>query len=100
MLSIFGDILCVLQNILLAIASVGVFAINGLVAALGVLLEAVVFLLPAMPAVPESGAPPQALAWLAWFYPVSGALLAFGTFLVCWGAFLVIRVVLRWTKAL
>jgi hypothetical protein len=91
-------ILCVLQNILLAILYAGAFLINLLVAAIAAFVGVLLALLPSMPELPEP-ADVQALNWMAWFYPVAEvvtALVGMGLLLL---TYMVARVALRWMRA-
>src|SRR4051794_41325965 len=83
------------QLVLWAIVS----ALNLILAAIGAVIGAVTSLFPALPAVPG---PPDSgvLQWIAYIYPMGAMLAALATFLACWVAFLLIRIPLRWVKAL
>src|SRR4051794_19510157 len=98
--------LAFLSGIFHVLVSIGVLFLNALVAivnlvvaAVSVLLAVVFAALPSMPDPP--GAPSSGvLQWLNWVLPLGAMFAGFGVFLVCWGAFLVIRVAGRWVKAL
>jgi hypothetical protein len=76
-----------------------VTGINLLIVAVGAFIAAVVGLLPTLPdppGPPDSGV----LQWVAYIYPMGAMLAVLATFLTMWVAFLVIRIPLRWIKAL
>lgn len=74
-------------------------AINLLIVAVGALIGVLMALLPDMPDAPE---PPDEgiLATLAYFYPVGAVVAALALFVAAYVALLVIRIALRWVKAL
>jgi hypothetical protein len=100
------DILGVLKDILCACLHIGdyvlwglMMAVNGLVIAVGSFIALVVSLMPALPAVPA--APSSAiLGFVAYLFPIGGVVAALATFVALWGAFMLIRVPLRWAKVL
>jgi hypothetical protein len=102
-ISLLQDILCVMRNLALGFLWVLGELVNVVIKALGLLIAGTIALLSGagftMPSVPDS-APPKAVGWLAWFFPVSGVLGALTAFLSIYAAFLVIRVLLRWVKAI
>lgn len=101
MLDLLLRILCVLRNILLAVAWAGVELVNALVAGVAALAVLVLGLLPAMPAVPALPAGVgDAPGWIAWLIPVSAIAAAFAAMLGSYLVFLGVRVALRWVKAL
>jgi hypothetical protein len=73
--------------------------INLLIVAVGALIGVVMALLPNMPAVPE---PPDDgfLHTFAYFFPVGGVVALLGLFVTAYIAVLVVRIALRWVKAL
>lgn len=99
MLGVLNAILCVLQNLLLAVAWAGTSLVNGLIAALGAFAAVLAALLPEMPAPP---APPASgvMQILAWFYPLGGLLAGLLAFVTLWLLVLVVRAALRWVKLL
>jgi hypothetical protein len=74
-------------------------AINALILAVGVLIGTVLGLLPGLPDTPD-GPTPQALGWIAWFFPVGGVLAGLVVMVGLYTVFLGLRIVLRWVKAL
>lgn len=76
-----------------------VSAVNLLIAAVGTLIAFVLGLLPSLPTPPTvpSG---SWLAWLCWFMPVGSLVAGFGLMVTAWIAFLLIRIALKWAKAL
>ncbi len=76
-----------------------VSAVNLIIAAIGQLLALLFALLPSLPPVPDNPAP-EAVGWIAYFIP-AGTILAFAALLIgAYTAILVIRIALRWAKAL
>jgi hypothetical protein len=74
-------------------------AINLIIAGIGALLSALFLLLPDLPDVPENPAP-DATGYIAYFIPAT-SILAFAALLItAYTAILVIRIALRWVKAL
>jgi hypothetical protein len=73
--------------------------VNALIVALGALLAALLSLLPGMPDVPELPGG-EAAGWVAWLLPVAGIAAALGGLVTAYGVFLVVRIGLRWAKAL
>lgn len=75
-------------------------AVNGLIAALGGLLQALFDALPALPALPD---PPDALltaeSWVAWAFPVGTLLDVLAFVLAMWLLWQAVAIVLRWAKA-
>jgi len=100
MLSVLQSILCVLKNALLAIAWAGVEVVNLLVAALGLFAAGLIALMPSMPDVPELQSMETARGWLSWAFPVAGLVAVFFTMLTAYALFLLVRIALRWVKAL
>ena len=98
MLDALLQIVCLLRNVLVAVAWAGVELVNLLVRALGLMAQVLVGLLPAMPAHP---APLYTgiLDWVNLMFPVGPVLVMFSTALALWTAFLLIRIPLRWVKA-
>ena len=99
MFGIFEAILSTLtafgQLVLWALVTV----LNGLIAALGALLALLMIVLPNLPAVPSNPVP-ESTGWIAFFVP-AGAILAFAALLIAaYVSLLVIRIGLRWAKAL
>lgn len=99
MLGILNDILCVLRNVLLAIAYAGVEVVNAIVLAIGAFATALIGLLPAMPDPPS---PPDGgvLGAVAWMYPVGAMVALLVTFVSLWGIVTLLRAALRWVKLL
>lgn len=73
--------------------------VNLIIAAVGALLAVLFLLLPDLPDVPDNPAP-DAVGWIAFFIP-AGPILAFAALLItAYTAILIIRIALRWVKAL
>ena len=101
MIGLLQSILCVLQNILLSILWAGATVVNGLVAAIGLLVAAIISLLPAMPAAPDSSAlSSTALGWVAWFMPVGGIVGGLAAMLALYIIFRLVKLALNWAKAM
>ena len=99
MIGILEAILCVLQQMAAAIVGLLVLVVNAAIVALGALGVVVLALLPSMPEPPD---PPDGsvIGFINWLFPLSGvaALLVVmgGLFL----AFLGLRIILNWVRAL
>ena len=99
MLGLLEAILCVLQNILLAILWAGAVVVNVLVlalAGLGVLIAALLPEMPDAPGPPDSGV----VGAIAWLYPLGALLAGFLTIVTLWLAVIAVRAALRWVKLL
>src|SRR3954471_16969462 len=74
-------------------------AINAVIAAFAAAAGAVLSLLPSLPDPPG---PPSSgvLQWVAYIYPMGAMLAAVATFLALWVGFLIVRIPLKWVKAL
>lgn len=74
-------------------------ALNLLIVAVGALVGVVFAVLPDMPDVPE---PPDSgfLHQFSYFFPVGGVVAALAVFVTMYVAVLVVRIALRWVKAL
>lgn len=79
------------------IALVGV--INLLVVSIGGWIQLLSLGLPDMPAPPTA---PVAdwIGWLNWLFPIGPMIAALGVFVALWATFLLVRIPLRWVKAL
>jgi len=97
--SIFQAILCAIENLALSILAVLVMGLNAFVVAIGGVVAALLLLLPNMPDHPpamDSGV----LGWLNWIVPIGGVLSVWTIVLSLWLAFLVLRIALRWMRAM
>ena len=96
MLSLLGGLA---ERIGMFVLNALIDALNLLIVAVGALIGVLFALLPNMPAVPQ---PPDAgfLHQFAFFYPVGGVLAVLALFVTAYVALLVIRIGLRWVKAL
>jgi hypothetical protein len=74
-------------------------AVNALIAALGAVLAAAMSLLPGLPPVPQLGTVAW-LGWLNWFFPVTTLLAGLAAFVLIWVTFLLVRIALKWARAL
>lgn len=99
MIPVLQDILCAIQSLAAAIVNVFVLSINGLILLAGLILEGILLALPAMPAEPS---PPDAgvLAWINWLIPLAPIFAFCGTALVLFAAFMAVKVLLNWLRAL
>lgn len=76
-------------------------AINGLIAALGAVLSGIEMLFPELPDVPEPPAGNDGfIGALSWVFPWGGLLVVMTSAAVIWIAFLGLRVIAKWVKAL
>jgi hypothetical protein len=101
MISLLTSILCVLRNILLAIAYAGVWVVQQVVSGIGYLAVTILGLLPEFPdppALPEQV--DTAAGWVAWFVPAAAIVGVFAAVLTGYLVFLGVRIALRWVKAL
>jgi hypothetical protein len=72
---------------------------NLLIEAIGTAIGAFMSLLPSMPA-PPSVPVADWLGWLNWLFPIGPMVAALAVFVAVWIAFLLIRIPLKWVKAL
>jgi uncharacterized protein involved in cysteine biosynthesis len=72
--------------------------VNALVAAVGFFINAVVSLLPTMPS-GNSGVAGSWLGWLNYYMPIAELVTGLLVWIAVWTLFLVIRIPLRWAKA-
>lgn len=81
--------------VLIALVSV----VNLLIFSIGGWIQLLMLALPSMPAPPAA---PVAdwIGWLNWLIPVGPMVAALGVFVALWLAFLVVRIPLKWVKAL
>ncbi len=79
------------------IALVGIA--NLVILAIGGWVQLLMLLLPGMPAAPTV---PVAswVGWLNWLFPIAPMVGALGVFVALWVTFLVVRIPLKWAKAL
>jgi hypothetical protein len=75
-----------------------VSVVNALVVALAAFLAGVLSLLPTLPDPPDVGG--QWMSWLNWIVPVGTMLATLTAFVVIWVSFLLVRVALKWARAL
>lgn len=99
MLSILQEILCVLQALATYVLVAIVWAFNAVIAAFGAFMAAILALLPDFPDAPSSP-PSGVLGWLTWVVPLGPLVAGLALFVTCWALFLVIRIPLKWIKAL
>ncbi|MBJ7330725.1 MAG: hypothetical protein JHC95_12570 [Solirubrobacteraceae bacterium] len=76
-----------------------VSAINVLIAACGLALGAFLSLLPAMPT-PPAAPVAEWVGWMNWLFPVAPLLAGLTVCVGLWLVYLVVRIPLRWLKAL
>lgn len=100
MFDVFTEILCVLRNVVTGFVWAVLEAVNFIVLGVGTVLETVLGLLPTMPDVPADSAPAEAVGWLNWLLPIAGLLTAAAAFVACYLAYLLIKTIGRWVKAL
>lgn len=74
-------------------------AVNLIIAAVGLLLEALLLLLPLMPATPTAPVT-EWVGWLNWLFPVGELLAGLAVCVGLWLVFIVVRIPLKWVKAL
>lgn len=99
MLAILEEILCVLQALASYVLVAIVWAINALVAAIGGFMAFILGLLPDFPDAPDT--PPDGiLGFICWVVPLGPLVAGLALFVTVWVAFLVIRIPLKWIKAL
>lgn len=98
MIDLLGKILCVLRNLALGVAWALCEFANVIIVGLGAFIAFAIGLLPELPALPAA-APPKAVSWLAWGFPVSTVLAAAAALCTMYGVFLLARIALKWAKA-
>ncbi len=99
MIGLLQEILCVLEGLAKYVLVGVVWAINALVDAIGAFMAFILGLLPDFPD-PPSHPPSGVLGWLTWVIPLGPLVAGLALFVTCWVAFLVIRIPLKWIKAL
>jgi hypothetical protein len=99
MIDLLRKLLHGILDIPFLVADFLVDAFNLIIAGIAALAALVLGLLPSFPDAPD---PPDSgvLGWLAWIAPIGTIVAGFALFVTCWIGFLVIRVALRWVKAL
>jgi len=100
MLSLLGKIADFIVNIGTFLLNAVIDAVNLVIVALGALIGVVLGLLPGMPDAPSIGASNNWLGWLNYYLPISGLLVGLTVFVGLYSALLVLRIALRWVKAL
>ena len=73
-------------------------AVNALIAALGAVLAAAMSVLPTLPTPPDVSG--TWMAWLNWVVPVGPLLAILASFVLIWVSFLLVRIALKWARAL
>jgi len=76
-----------------------VTVLNLLIEAVGALISVLLLALPSMPDAPDAPVA-EWMGWLNWLAPVAPMVAALSVFVGLWLAFLVIRIPLKWVKAL
>jgi hypothetical protein len=99
MIGLLSGILCVLKTAATGVLWALVTATNLLIAAVGSLASVTLGLLPTMPAAPTPP-PGSVLSVVNYFLPLGGLVAGLAVFVSVWLAFLVIRIPLKWIKAL
>jgi predicted neutral ceramidase superfamily lipid hydrolase len=97
--ALLDGILCAIERLGCAFLSALIDALNLLIVAVGLSIDALSLLLPLMP---TSFTPPGSgvLGVVNWLYPVGPALGGLSLMLTLWVTTLGIRIALRWVKAL
>jgi hypothetical protein len=99
MISLLTNIWHGVLSIPYLIADFLVMVLNGLIAAIGALAAAVLSLLPSFPDTPD--APDSGvLGFLNWVVPLGPMIASFAILIAAWTSFLVIKIALKWVKAL
>ena len=99
MLSLLQKIVCAVESVPVKLADFLVAIVNGVFVALGALLTVALQLLPVMPTAPP--APDSAvLSALNWAFPLGSILAGMGALVALWTFFLVVKIALRWAKAI
>lgn len=101
MIGVLQSILCLLQNIALAIVWAITETINDLIELFGILFGLAIALLPPMPPIPTlDGIDNQLVKALNWAFPVGPVLGIFAAALSIVSIVLVIRTIMKWAKIL
>ena len=99
MLSWLSGIFTLLADLGVYVAWGAITSVNVIIAAAGAALAVLLALLPDMPGTPSLTSAPW-IGWLNWLLPVAAILSALTGFVTMWGVYLLVRVPLRWLKAL
>lgn len=99
MIGVLQAILCAIETLAAGIVDLLVLAINGAIVALGALVAVVMLLLPVMPEPP--GAPSSSvLGFINWLFPLASAAALMTSLGALFVAFLAVRIILNWLRAL
>lgn len=99
MIALLLDVLGVLEAGALYLEVGLVVVINLLVVAIGAFLAGLLGLLPDMPATPTAPVA-EWVGWLNWFFPVAELVTGLLVWVGVWGLYLIVRIPLRWMRAL
>lgn len=78
-----------------------IFAVNLVLSALGLLVAAIVFILPPMPNMPEvPSIVSTAISWASYIFPLSFIFTLILTLGALWLAWMMLAIPLRWAKAI
>jgi hypothetical protein len=75
-----------------------VTVVNALIVAVAAVINAAMSILPSLPTPPDVSGP--WMGWLNWIVPVGPLLAGLSAFVAIWVSFLVLRIALKWARAL
>lgn len=99
MVALLEQILCVLEALATYVLVAIVWAVNAIVSAFGAFMGAILALLPDFPD-PPATPPGGILGFITWIVPLGPLVAGLTLFVTVWVAFLVLRIPLKWIKAL
>lgn len=99
MIGVLQAILCAIETLAAGIVNLLVLAIDAAIVALGAMVAAVMALLPPMPSPPEAPSS-SVLGFINWLFPIAGVAALMTTLGGLFLAFLAVRIILNWLRAL
>jgi len=96
MISLLESVFHGILDIPYLVVGLFVMALNGWIAAMGLLISGLVALLPGFPELPTI--PSEVAHVVAWFVPLSPILAVFSLLLVTWASFMALKIGLNWAK--
>lgn len=96
MFGILEDVLFGILDIPFLVIGLLVESLNGWIAAMGLLIQGLVWLLPGFPEIPVVSE--KYAGAMAWVLPIAGVLAVFVVMLVTWGTYMGLKIALNWGK--